>query len=55
MWPIGDYGKAIRYIINRPAGATVWHSESMDYARFRMMMIDDVVPAIQAKKWPIGE
>jgi hypothetical protein len=54
MWPIGDYGKAVRTSIHRPAGTRVWHSENMGFARFRMMIIDDLIPAIQAL-WPVGE
>jgi hypothetical protein len=54
MWPIGYYGKAMRTSVNRPAGTRVWKSTSMDYATFRMMIIDDLIPAIQAK-WPSGE
>jgi hypothetical protein len=54
MWPIGDYGKAQRTSVNRPAGARVWHNANMDFGRFRMMIIDDVILAIQAL-WPAGE
>jgi hypothetical protein len=54
MWPIGDYGKAIRTSIHRPAGTRVWHNENMGFNRFRMMIIDDLLPAIQAL-WPAGE
>jgi hypothetical protein len=54
MWPIGDYGKAIRASIHRPAGTRVWHSENMGFLGFRMMIIDDLIPVIQAL-WPVGE
>jgi hypothetical protein len=54
MWPVGDYSKAQRISVNRPAGARVWHNANMDFARFRMMIIDDVIPAIQAL-WLAGE
>jgi hypothetical protein len=54
MWPIGDYGAAVRTSIHRPASTRVWHNASMNFARYRMMMIDDLLPAIQAL-WPSGE
>jgi hypothetical protein len=54
MWPIGYYDKAKRSSVNRPAGTRVWVNDSMDHERFRMMIIDDLIPAIQAL-WPIGE
>jgi hypothetical protein len=54
MWPIGDYGKAQRTSKLRAAGTRVWHNENMGFGRFRMMIIDDLIPAIQAL-WPVGE
>jgi hypothetical protein len=54
MWPIGDYGAAQRTSRYRPAGTRVWHNENMGFGRFRMMIIDDLLPAIQAL-WPAGE
>jgi hypothetical protein len=54
MWPIGYYDKAQRSSVNRPAGTRVWKNQNMDFAVFRMMIIDDLIPAIQAL-WPAGE
>jgi hypothetical protein len=53
-WPIGYYDKAQRTSVNRPAGTRVWVCQGMGHEKFREMMIDDVIPAIQAK-WPIGQ
>jgi hypothetical protein len=55
MWPIGDFGKAQRTSVNRPASARVWHNANVDFSRFRMMIIDDVIqPSLQAL-WLAGE
>jgi hypothetical protein len=54
MWPIGYYDKAQRSSVNRPAGTRIWKNANMDHDRFRMMIIDDLIPAIQAL-WPVGE
>jgi hypothetical protein len=54
MWPIGYYDKAQRSSVNRPAGTRVWKNANMDHDRFRMMIIDDLIPSIQAL-WPSGE
>ena len=54
MWPIGYYDVAQRSSVNRPRGTKVWKNATMDHERFRMMIIDDLIPAIQAL-WPAGE
>jgi hypothetical protein len=54
IWPIGHYAAAQRSSVNRPAGTRVWKGCGMGHEKFREMLFDDIIPAIQ-EKWPIGE
>ena len=48
IWPIGEYTIAQRSSANRPAGAEEFKKETIDRDKYREMMINDVVPAIQS-------
>jgi len=54
IWPIGEYTVAQRGSANRPAGAEEFTKQSIDRDKYREMMINDVVPAIQSK-FPTSE
>jgi len=49
IWPIGEYTVAQRASVNRPAGAEEFTKQSIDRDKYREIMLNEVVPAIQAK------
>jgi len=49
IWPIGEYTVAQRTSVNRAAGTDEFQKQCVDRDKYRTMMINDVVPAIQSK------
>ena len=54
IFPVGEYEPAKKNSSRRPAGTMEWKNKTMDAARYRMMMLDDVIPAI-LDKWPLQD
>jgi hypothetical protein len=54
IWPIGNYTKAKRNSVNRPAGTTEWENVNIDHELYRDLLVDHVFTEIM-NKWPVGE
>lgn len=51
IWPIGHKKRAERNSVNRAAGTWVWENENITQEVYRKLLIEKLLPAIQAK-WP---
>jgi len=51
IWPIGRLKHAQRASANRPVGAAEWEAESVDQAKCKCLLLNDIIPAI-VDSWP---
>jgi len=54
MWPIGRIVHAKKASKNRPVGTPEWESESVDRAKHKCLLLNDIIPAVLLK-WPENE
>jgi len=51
IWPIGRLKHAQRASVNRPVGTAEWEAKSVDQAKCKCLLLNDVIPAVM-DKWP---
>ena len=51
MWPIGEWVRAARGSVHRPAGTLCWKCKTVDQQVYRDLLLQKVVPAIM-ERWP---
>ena len=54
IWPFAEQVAAQRSSDNRPAGTLEWKTFNVNRLEYKKMMIEKVIPAIEAK-WPAGQ
>jgi len=51
IWPIGRLKYAQRTSVNRPVGTAEWEAENVDQAKYKCLLLNDIIPAIM-DSWP---